>query len=65
MQHINYDYYQEDSFEDELNEFISYSEVRNELVQYEQEYNKTHQRNYMEKRDKQNTEFDFNSVECE
>ncbi|KAK4511580.1 uncharacterized protein ATC70_012796 [Mucor velutinosus] len=39
QQHINYDYYKPDDFEQEINEFISYSEVKNELKQYQQEYN--------------------------
>ncbi|KAL9558318.1 hypothetical protein PS6_001378 [Mucor atramentarius] len=39
QQHVNYDYYKPDDFEQEINEFISYSEVKSELKQYQQEYN--------------------------
>ncbi|CEP19150.1 hypothetical protein [Parasitella parasitica] len=39
QQHINYDYYKPDDIEQEINEFISYSEVKFELKQCQQEYN--------------------------
>ncbi|KAI8645242.1 hypothetical protein BD408DRAFT_441073 [Parasitella parasitica] len=39
QQHIKYDYYKPDDIEEEINEFISYSEVKVELKQYQQEYN--------------------------
>ncbi|KAL9538658.1 hypothetical protein MBANPS3_010767 [Mucor bainieri] len=38
QQHINYDYFKPDDFEQDINEFISYSEVKSELKQYQQAY---------------------------
>ncbi|KAI7889509.1 uncharacterized protein EV154DRAFT_514478 [Mucor mucedo] len=39
--HTKYDYYKSETLESEINEFVSYSEVRIDLKQYEEEYNET------------------------
>ncbi|KAI9254396.1 hypothetical protein EDC94DRAFT_241005 [Helicostylum pulchrum] len=40
--HTCYDYYKPETTVDEINEFIAYSEVKNDLPQYEAEYNDTY-----------------------
>ncbi|OBZ89007.1 Striatin-interacting protein 1 [Choanephora cucurbitarum] len=40
-QHADFDYFEEPSIEDELNEFISYHEIKSEFGQYESEYNQS------------------------
>ncbi|KAI8992187.1 hypothetical protein BDF20DRAFT_909855 [Mycotypha africana] len=40
--HAKYDYYQSNSFEEQLNDFISYTEVQNNLLDFQDEYNSTY-----------------------